>query len=187
MVINYVSSHDNNTLWDKLNAANPYASEEERLAMNRLCAATVLLSRGTPFFLAGEEMLRTKGGDGNSYKSPDSVNNLDWEALTPESAQWQMVQYYRQLIAMRRGNDFFTRAEVSAELLENNVIAVTWTTNGETVAYAVINPNIGEMEAELPAGQWTVLLRDAEATPEGGETVEGSLTVAPRSVLIVKK
>ena len=82
MVINYTSCHDNLTLWDKLKAASPDASQEELLAMNRLCAATVLLSKGTPFFLAGEEMLRTKGGDHNSYMSSDEVNNLDLRGRT---------------------------------------------------------------------------------------------------------
>ncbi len=187
MVVNYVSSHDNNTLWDKLLAANPQATDEERLSMVRLCAATVMLSRGTPFFLAGEEMLRTKGGDANSYASSDEVNNLDWEALTPESEQWQMAQYYRGLIAMRRENAFFTQAEVTAELLENNAIAVTWSMAGETVAYAIINPNDTEMHADLPEGSWHILLdTDPSSSPDEAETVT-EYTLPARSVLIVKK
>ena len=175
MVVNYVSCHDNNTLWDKLLATNPDASTEELLAMNRFCAEIVMLSRGTPFFLAGEEMLRTKDGDHNSYASSDAVNNLDWEALTPDSDQWQMVQYYRQLISMRRENDFFTQAEVTAEVQEDLSIKVTWTMEGEIVAFALINPNDGELQAELPEGEWTLLL---------GESME---TVPSRGVLIVKR
>ena len=187
MVINYVSAHDNNTLWDKLLATCPEASREELLQMNRLAASVVLLSRGTPFFLAGEEMLRTKGGDSNSYMSSDAVNNLDWAALTPDSDQWQMAQFYRDLITMRKANAFFTRGEVSAELLEGNAIAVTWTLDGENVAWAIINPNGDDLQTALPDGAWTVLLKDSNVSPTGGETVEGSLTVAPQSVLIVKK
>ena len=175
MVVNYVSCHDNNTLWDRLLATNPDASTEELLAMNRFCAEIVMLSRGTPFFLAGEEMLRTKGGDHNSYASSDAVNNLDWEALTPDSDAWQMVQFYRQLISMRRENDFFTKAEVTAEVQEDLSIKVTWTMEGEIVAFALINPNDGELQAELPEGEWTLLL---------GESME---TVPSRSVLIVKR
>ena len=144
--------------------------------MNRLAASIVLLSRGTPFFLAGEEMLRTKGGDSNSYMSSDAVNNLDWAALTPESDRWQMVQFYRDLIAMRKANPFFTQAEVTAELLEGNAIAVTWTMEGEIVARAVINPNEAPMPTGLSAEEgWTLLL---------GENLE---EVSGRSVLIVKK
>lgn len=188
MVINYVSCHDNNTLWDKLLATNPDASTEELLAMNRLCAATVFLSRGTPFILAGEEMLRTKGGDHNSYASSDEVNNLDWEALTPESDQWQMVFYYYQLITIRRENDFFTKADVAAEVLENNAIAVTWTMDGETVAYAIINPNDEEMHVDLPEGDWWVLLSPTPLDPGSGEAEPvHEATVPAVSVLIVKR
>ncbi len=175
MVINYVSCHDNNTLWDKLQVTNPDASQEELLQMNRFCAEIVMLSKGTPFFLAGEEMLRTKGGDHNSYMSPDSVNNLDWEALTADSDAYKMADFYRQLIAMRQANPFFTQAEVSAEVQEDLSIVVTWTMDGEIVAYAVINPLETERPAELPEGDWTLLL---------GESLE---TVPARSVLIVGK
>ena len=80
-VINYMSAHDNRTLWDKLANSNADATVEQRLAMNRLGAAIIMVSRGTPFMQAGEEMLRSKGGDENSYNSGDAVNNIDWEVL----------------------------------------------------------------------------------------------------------
>ncbi len=66
MVINYMSAHDNNTLWDKLLLSNPTYSDEMRNDMNNLGAAILMISKGTPFWQAGEEMLRTKGGDENS-------------------------------------------------------------------------------------------------------------------------
>ena len=162
MVINYMSSHDNNTLWDKLHMTCPGAPEEELLAMNRLGAGVVMIARGTPFFLAGEEMLRTKGGDGNSYASSDAVNNLDWDALTPQSEAWHMAEYYRELIAMRRSNAFFTTADVSAETSGEHAILVTWSQNGKTVACAVINPDASSFEAALPEGNWSVLFGSAE-------------------------
>ena len=176
MVINYTSCHDNLTLWDKLKAASPEASEEELLQMNRLCAEIVLLSKGTPFFLAGEEMLRSKGGDHNSYMSSDEVNNLDWEALTPESDAWEMANFYRELIAMRRSNPFFTRAEVTAELDERNMIRVKWTVDGELVAWADVNPTDKEVVFEpSPFDDELELLLG-----------ENLWTAGPRSVLIVK-
>ena len=174
MVINYMSSHDNNTLWDKLHMTCPDAPEEELLAMNRLGAGVVMIARGTPFFLAGEEMLRTKGGDGNSYASSDAVNNLDWDALTPQSEAWHMAEYYRELIAMRRSNAFFTTADVSAETSGEHAILVTWSQNGKAVACAVINPDASAFDAALPEGSWSVLFGSAE----GGTVVPGrSVTV----------
>ncbi len=187
MVINYVSCHDNNTLWDKLLVSCPDSPEADRLAMNRLCAATVLLSRGTPFFLAGEEMLRTKGGDSNSYNASDEVNNLDWDSLTPGSPQQAMSEYYRGLITLRKQNAFLTSGDPpECELLESGAIAVTWLQGGKATAFALINPGPGTAEAPLPEG-WTafrVLLRDDAVLPEGeagtGETVQA----APVSVTL---
>ena len=171
MVINYVSCHDNHTLWDRLTNSRPDATREELLAMQRLCAAAVLFSRGTPFMLAGEEFLRSKGGNGNSYNAPDSVNNLDWEALTPDSDAWAMAEYYRTLIALRREHSFFTRAEVSAGIfpMSDNVIWISWNENGSYVAYAVLNPHAEESSIEFEGGPWTVLLGEsADKIPARG-------------------
>ena len=62
MVINYMSAHDNHTLWDKLALSNEGNLVSERIDMNRLGAAILMISKGTPFMQAGEEMLRTKNG-----------------------------------------------------------------------------------------------------------------------------
>ena len=188
MVINYTSSHDNNTLWDKLLLTCPDASGEERLGMQRLCAAAVLLGRGTPFFLAGEEMLRTKDGDSNSYASSDAVNNIDWDALTPGSAVEKMRDYYRGLIALRKGNAFLTSGDVPAcEILKNYEIAVTWSEGESAAAFAVFNPHDTALEIEAPAGfeKYLILLQGDEVTPDG-IAAEGALTVAPRSVTLIK-
>ena len=139
--------------------------------MQRLCAAAVLFSRGTPFMLAGEEFLRSKGGNGNSYNAPDSVNNLDWEALTPDSDEWAMAEYYRRLITLRREHSFFTEAEISAQLLpgQDRVIMLSWSMNGQYVAYALLNPADEESPIEFAGGPWTVLLGEsAEKIPAMG-------------------
>ena len=188
MVINYTSSHDNHTLWDKLAISCPYASEADRLAMNRLCAASVLLSRGTPFFLAGEEMLRTKQGDSNSYKSSDEVNNLDWDSLAPGSAALAMSEYYRGLIALRKAYSFLRSGDApECALTEGNCIAVTWSENGESAAFALINPGISPAEASVPEGweDYTVLLQGDTVTPEGAEKQGSSVTALPRSVTLI--
>ena len=177
MVINYMSSHDNHTLWDKLHLSCPDASEEELLEMQRLGAAVVMISKGTPFFLAGEEMLRTKDGDGNSYASSDAVNNLDWDALTSESEAWKMAEYYRELIALRRSNAFFTQADPAAEEIEGSAIRVCWTQGGKPVACAIINPNAAPLDTTLPDGNWELLFGSAE----------GGVRVPARSVAIFRQ
>ncbi len=176
MVINYVACHDNNTIWDKLLVSNPDASDEERYAMNRLCEEIIFLGRGTPFMLAGEEFLRTKQGDHNSYKSSDEINNLDWDSLTQGSLPMRMRDLMRELIALRRDNLFLTKAEPACEVLENNAIRVVWTMDGKTVAAALINPNDEPISAEFPEGAWTVLF--------AGESSDEA-TVGAKDVLVV--
>ena len=183
MVTNYMSSHDNQTLWDKLAYSAPDASEEERLAMNRLGAAAVFFSRGTPFMLAGEEMLRTKGGNGNSYNASDEVNNLDWAALTPESDAWAMSRFYRTLIAVRRDNDFLRRADVAFEVGAGNAILVTWTEGGDTVARAVLNGG-GDAFTLTGCEGWEILLRQDGSA---GGAAPAELTVPPCGFVLVKR
>ena len=186
-VINYMACHDNNTLWDKLLLSNPDNTEEERLLMNRLGAAIIMLSKGTPFFLAGEEMLRTKDGDHNSYASSDEVNNLDWEALVPGSPAAEMRDLYRGLIILRRTWTFFRDREVECRVLANNVIEVKWLLDGEVFAVAVINPNSEAfgytLEYDGP-GELVLALDGWWIYPFAGPSAGDSVSVEGLSVMI---
>ena len=184
-VINYMACHDNHTLYDRLLASNGDDSEEERLHMNRFGISIIMIGKGTPFFLAGEEMLRSKGGDSNSYKSSDEVNNIRWDDLTAGSEQMAMRDYYRSLIAMRKANSFLTGSDVQCEVLENNEIEVRYLVGETTVAYALINPN-ADAEYTLPEGEWEVLMTNEAIFPDGGETLSGTVTVNGRTVLLVR-
>jgi pullulanase-type alpha-1,6-glucosidase len=82
----YVSAHDNETLWDilqiKLFAQTTLA---ERVRMNNLALSLVAFSQGVPFFHAGDDFLRSKSLDRNSYNSGDWFNKIDW---TFETNNW---------------------------------------------------------------------------------------------------
>ena len=179
LMINYMSSHDNRTLWDILKNADPKTTDAQRLEMNRLGASLVLFSKGTPFFLAGEEMLRTKGGNENSYNASDAVNNIDWEALTEGSDAYNMMLTYRELIALRKANPWLYNSDVTGELLEGNAIAATYTEDGKVVGYLVANPADAPMTVTLPAGDWTALWgADGDFT--------GTLTVPAKTAVLLK-
>lgn len=75
----YVSAHDNETLWDILQIKSASKSTlEERIRMNNLALSLVALSQGVPFFHAGDDILRSKSLDRNSYNSGDWFNRIDW-------------------------------------------------------------------------------------------------------------
>ena len=185
-VICYMACHDNHTIYDKLLASNGPDSEEARLQMNRFGISIIMIGKGTPFFLAGEEMLRSKGGDSNSYKSSDEVNNLRWDDLTAGSEQMAMRDFYRSLITLRKANPFITGSDVSCEVLDlNNAIAVRYMQRGQVAGYALANPGPAA-EFELPAGEWQVLMLNGKADPEGTETLSGTVQMEERTVLLVR-
>jgi len=78
-VINYVEAHDNETLFDINQLKLPLgASPGDRLRVQNLGTSIVALAQGIPFFHAGQDMLRSKSGDKNSYDSGDWFNLLDF-------------------------------------------------------------------------------------------------------------
>ena len=185
-VINYMACHDNHTLFDRLLSSNGGESPEARLRMNRFGISIVMLGKGIPFFLAGEEMLRSKNGDANSYASGDEINNLRWDVLTPGSEEMAMRDFYRSLIALRRENPFITRGEVTCDIIGSNVIRVEYTLDGRLAAVALINPNPGTVSAPLPDGSWQVLLRDEIVDLAASESVAGEISAASRTVTLLR-
>ncbi len=186
MVVNYMSSHDNNTLWDKLKLSNINATKQQLLAMNRLGAACVLLSRGMPFMLAGEELLRSKNGDGNSYNANDDINNIDWQALTSDEDALEMAKWYKDLIALRRANPFIGNSHVSCNILGDNVIEALYHYDGMLKGYALFNPNEHVIHHSLPHGQWKLLLCGQDFVL-GSRTIEGKTDVPEKGVLLVTR
>ena len=164
MVINYMSAHDNNTLWDKLLLSNPEHTEAQRNSMNKLGAAILMISKGTPFWQAGEEMLRTKNGDENSYKSGDDINNIDWSVLREGTMQYETMLYYRGLIEMRRNYSIFTDPStvVKEEILGSGILAVTFDDGSGGRALVLINPHNTGLPYTLDQ-QWNLVADYARA------------------------
>ena len=158
MVINYMSAHDNNTLWDKLLLSNPSDKDDARNKMNNLGAAILMIAKGTPFWQAGEEMLRTKDGDENSYKSSDSINNIDWSVLKEDSREYKTMLYYKGLIEMRKAYGIFTdiNAKVEYEELGSKVAVIRFDDGKGGKAMAVLNPHSQELPCELD-GEWNLV------------------------------
>lgn len=77
--INYAAAHDNETLFD-INQYKlpPGASKAERIRAQNLANSVIALSQGIPFFHAGQELLRSKSLDRNSFNSGDWFNPLDF-------------------------------------------------------------------------------------------------------------
>ena len=188
MVINYMSAHDNNTLWDKLILSNPSASDDKRNDMNNLGAAIIMISRGTPFWQAGEEMLRTKGGDENSYKSSDEVNNINWSVLKDGTREYETMLYYKGLIEMRKAYDIFSdmTTEITHNDTGNGILTVSIKAQNGDEALVIINPNEFEYTHELD-GEWKLICDSERAGSEVLAIESGKVKVGSISIKVYVK
>jgi len=79
----YVSKHDNETLFDAIQYKAPATADmAARVRMQNMGNSLVMLSQGVPFFQAGDDLLRSKSLDRNSYNSGDWFNAIDWTGQT---------------------------------------------------------------------------------------------------------
>jgi pullulanase len=79
----YISKHDNQTFWDFSQYKLPEETDiATRVRAHNVGMSIVLLSQGVPFFQAGDDLLRSKSFDRNSYNSGDWFNRLDFSYQT---------------------------------------------------------------------------------------------------------
>lgn len=196
-IINYVSCHDDLMLTDKLAASMPGSTPEQRKRAARLAQTIVFTSQGTPFLWSGEEIFRDKQGVHNSYKSPDSINAIDWNLKHENRSQFD---YYRELIALRKAHPAFRMTD-AAEVARNIVFDKVEQPN--LISYSILNHANGDEWSEIklifnggdeaasvkvPRGNWTVIARDGMLKAAGlGTTRGGKLEVAPVSALILAR
>ncbi len=116
-VINYISAHDNQTFFDNNQYKLPIGTGmSDRVRVNNLGLALVGLAQGIPFFHAGDDLLRSKSFDRNSYNSGDWFNRLDWTyqtnnfavGLPPEwdnKEDWPFMTLFLRIRAIKPGFD----------------------------------------------------------------------------------
>jgi pullulanase len=164
--INYVTSHDNYTLWDKITLSNPGDSEADRIKMDELAQAVILTLQGIAFLHGGEEMLRTKGGNNNSYNAGDAVNQFDWSR---KARYWKVWRYYAGLIHLRRYHAAFRmqsasaiRAHLSFLSSPENTVMFELSRHANTDRWenilVIYNPNKTDIPFDLPPGSWTIVV-----------------------------
>ena len=194
--VTYVEAHDNLTLADKLSASMPKASAAERQRVFRLASSIALLAQGLPFIHAGQEFMRSKGGDENSYKSSDAVNSLKWAKRNQYAST---VNYFKGLIELRTQHPAFrmrTSADVKANLKftkhPNDVII--YTLNGTAVGdswnriVVAHNPNKQPMQITLPAtANWQIVVNGAKAGTKTLQTLKATkrATIPAQTTLVM--
>lgn len=185
--INYCSSHDNLTLFDKLQKTNPDDSFEDLVAMHKMALAIVLTSQGIPFLHAGSEFLRTKHGHDNSYNAKDAINKIDWSRKT---RFYDVFRYVQGLILLRKLHPAFrlrTTEEIRAKLRflpmpEGHMVGFTITdVEGEPWQQIVViyNANIAPQTVALPGESWVVVVNRERAGTQPLETIKLPYVTVP--------
>ena len=212
-VVNYNACHDNNTLFDKLTISNGSENFEDNVKRNKLAAAVMFTSQGTPFMMSGEELLRTKTKeeaitestlegaerfDSNSYQSGDAVNSIKWDTLSDGSYK-NVYEYYKGLIAFRKAHgglcmtdskDVEKYLDVTEETPENVMafsISGSYKAEKSKGIYVIYNTNKEAREVSLPTGEWSVYVNGEKAGTEAIEKVKEKVTVEGVSAMILVK
>ena len=136
---NYVSKHDNQTLWDiNMYKVSHDATVEDRVRMQAIGVATVMLGQAMPFNHMGGELLRSKSMQRDSYDYGDWYNRVDftlndnnWDKGLPakdkDAANYaviedvktanaqpgavdleQMFEFYKELLRLRKASPLMT-------------------------------------------------------------------------------
>lgn len=158
----------------------------------------MLTSQGIPFLHSGEEFLRTKHGEENSYNLPDDINKIDWTLKRINSG---VFTYYRDLISLRKAHSAFRMKTAQAvrdnlKFYEDLSLPVT----APDIAYilmgaeagdswnrivVLINPRKAARKFSLPMGEYEKAL-DGNGACAGGRKISGFVEVPPLSMMILR-
>ena len=119
--VNYVSKHDNQTLWDNNQYRNAIdLTTEERVRLHNQSLSYTLLAQGIPFIHMGSELLRSKSYLRDSYDYSNWFNRVDFAkqqnfyhvGLPPaekDKANWPLISY---LLDNNKGRDIPTSNDI---------------------------------------------------------------------------
>ena len=195
-MISYVSCHDDMCLVDRLHASIPGITKDELQRLDLLAQTAVFTSQGVPFMLSGEEMLRDKKGVHNSFESPDSINQLNWNNTILYA---DAFNYYKKLIQLRKNHPAFRLGDAqkvreSLEFLPTQPCVVGYRLKNHAGGDAwediivILNGNREAKTVEIPDGTYQVVCCDGVIDERGLGVMEGGrVEVDPQSALILRK
>lgn len=156
-------------------------SRRQRQIRNFMVA--LILSRGVPMLLMGDEYGHTKQGNNNTWCVDDARNWLQWSQIKANEA---LFRFYKGMIAIRntypilKRNSFYTKYEIEWHGLQPHhpewgqgipLIALSLHDNvsGDSL-YVAFNATGKPQTFTLPApsygGSWGVLIDTAKASPD---------------------
>lgn len=195
-VVNFVSCHDGYTLVDKLKlSVQGDNAADELVPIDKLVHTIMLTSQGIPLIRGGEEVMQDKKGEPNSFRSPDSVNQIDWSL---KARNREFFDYLKDLIALRKAHPAFRIPTVDGlhqwlhflDMGDSGVIAYTLGeyANGDEWKEILVafNGNRNQADIHIPEQDWVVICRDGEINLDSEEHIGGGdVSMAASSALIL--
>ncbi len=202
--INYTTCHDNYTLWDKINGAEPKWTVKQKEDAQKLADAIILTSQGIPFLTEGVEFARTKNGNGNSYNAGDTINSLKWSNLLKFKT---IDSYYEGLIKLRKAHSAFrmyeakqikshlvffpTRFKRVNKYLKVPIPFVAYEIKGNANRdswkniIVIYNAETTSVAFKLPKGTWNLVADQNQAGITTIKTISNTVKVAPISMYVL--
>lgn len=205
-LITYVSCHDDMCLNDRIKNSIPNLCEEELVRLNLLAQTLVFTSQGVPFIQAGEELFRDKKMVHNSFKSPDSINAIDWSR---RDSHKEVYEYYRALMQLRSADLAFSLGDAQkvreyVSFLPSSETSVVFRIKGKSLYESheldcVVAVNLGDQPetVSLPSNDYKLVLGlgvDARCNvvdsnviqrSDNGETVPQRFVIPAKSAAVL--
>ncbi len=215
--VNYLESHDDNTLGDFIRIGTGAVKENEKIAdirknakvtgkqlkLNKLAALFLFVSRGITMIHEGQEFARSKvivpqkgvddkhflEIDHNSYNKDNATNYIDYDFAEMNS---DLTNYYKGLIELRKRYAAFRRAgydDLVPIEIDGNEFALAFALNYGNERFLVIMNADPETELkfELPEGEWLALVTPQKTELENPQTVQGALAIPPSAGFVLKR
>ena len=201
--VNYIESHDNTTLADRLRKSMGMKVPMTTIAkVSKLATGMLFVSQGVPFIHAGQEFLRTKNFNHNSYNSTDEVNSLKWNQRITYASN---VSYLKGLLALRKAHKAFRIPEADSivenlEFLDGTFGQIGYKINGKAVGdswssiVVLANSNPTKTASfDVPKGTYKLVV---DANTAGTKTLKtivvkgkytGKVTVPALSMMVLYK
>ena len=152
----------------------------------------ILTSQGIPFLSEGDELLRSKNGNTNSYNA-EAPNIIHWNLRV---ANADVFDYFKNAIAIRKSHPAFRLASweavnrnITTSIPRSDVVVndIQGTPSGDSWSEILVIYNSGpNFDYPLPAGAWSVAMERSQ--PVATErVVSGSITAEGTAVTIVHR
>jgi len=206
-LITYVSCHDDMCLNDRIKNSIPNLSEQQLVRLNLLAQTLVFTSQGVPFIQAGEELFRDKKMVHNSFKSPDSINAIDWSR---RDSHKEVYAYYRELMNLRSADLAFSLGDAQkvreyVSFLPSSETSVVFRIKGKSLYESheldyVVAVNLGDQPetVSLPSSDYLLVIGlgvDARCNvvdsnviqrSENGESVPQRFVIPAKSAAVLR-